>query len=82
MSKEVKETVPPKQVTKYLKHTESGEIFPWSAFIAINPHLIPTNEEPAWAAKKDEPVSAPAPAEPVKKGPFGRPIKAEVNTEE
>lgn len=67
MAKEVKETEPAQPVAKYLKHPVSGEIFPYSPAIAINPYLIPTDEAPDWA--KD--------AETVKKGPFGRPVKIE-----
>lgn len=62
MAQEVKETEPAAQVAKYLRHPVSGEIFPYSPAIAINPYLIPTDEAPAWQ---------------VKRGPFGRPLKTE-----
>ena len=61
----------PVQKAPFLRHPDSGEIFPWSASIAVNTYLIPTDEKPAWM--KDE--------APVKKGPFGRPVKTEVSEE-
>lgn len=62
------------QKPKYLKHPDTGAIFPYSEAIAINPYLIPTDEKPEWAKEAD---TKPASIEeaPVKKGPFGRPVK-------